>query len=199
MKIDSSYEDLFSSLGVAIVICILVVSIGKSVTHYYFVYIVVFLLLLITILAVYDYCNCKVETIHLEKAEYFPLSTPANIKRKSNKCRVFFANKPSLSSNQSSSPNKDKVPRLRRRAYSNKEDGNPWRTTDITQRLSPTLKSTLKKRQWYIAQKHDSLKSSDDQKSLSKRSSDDQKFLSRRSKDFHILRKTNVSLIKEEE
>ena len=59
IKIDRSFEGFFTSFAKAIIICTLIVSIGKSVTYYYFLYIVICFLLILIILAVYDYRRCR--------------------------------------------------------------------------------------------------------------------------------------------
>ena len=68
MKTDRSYEDFFSSLGVALIICTLIVSIGKLITQYYFCYIIICSLLIIISLMVYDYYKYKRESKQLKKA-----------------------------------------------------------------------------------------------------------------------------------
>ena len=67
MKIDESYEDFFYSLGVALIICTLFVSIGKLITDYYFLYVVICSLLIIVSLTIYDYRRHKVELQSLKK------------------------------------------------------------------------------------------------------------------------------------
>ena len=55
MRVDSSYDFFFYSLGMAVITCTLVVSVGKSITDYYFVCIVICSLVVIISLTFYGY------------------------------------------------------------------------------------------------------------------------------------------------
>lgn len=54
-KIDRSFDGFFSSFGVAIVLCTLLVSIGKSIAYYYFVYVILAFLIILFGFASYNY------------------------------------------------------------------------------------------------------------------------------------------------
>ena len=55
MKLDRNYDDFFNSVGFAIVLCTMIVAVGKSITNYYFFYIITFVVLLILSMAIYNY------------------------------------------------------------------------------------------------------------------------------------------------
>ena len=59
MRRDKSFDGFFNSFGVALVLCTLLVSIGKVISYYYFLYIIIFCVLIIFPLAIYDYRRYK--------------------------------------------------------------------------------------------------------------------------------------------
>ena len=68
MEMDWSYEDFFYSVGVAIITCTLLVSVGKSITYYYFFYIVNCSLLIVISTTIYDYYTYKAASTKLKEA-----------------------------------------------------------------------------------------------------------------------------------
>ena len=59
MNTERSYQSCFNSFGIATITCTLLVSIGKSITSYYFVYIICSFLMVIPPLVIYNYCIHK--------------------------------------------------------------------------------------------------------------------------------------------
>ena len=56
---DRTYEDFFRSLGFAVILCTLLVSVGKYVTSHYFVLIILCLVVLLVICGTYDCQECQ--------------------------------------------------------------------------------------------------------------------------------------------
>ena len=54
---DSTYKDLFNSLGFAVIVTTLFVSVGKTLTNYYFTIAIVVVVLVILPLIYHDYCR----------------------------------------------------------------------------------------------------------------------------------------------
>ena len=59
IKVGRSYDDFFYSLRIALITCTLIVSIGKSITYYYFLYIILCSILIIIAMIIYDYCSSE--------------------------------------------------------------------------------------------------------------------------------------------
>ena len=54
-KLDRSYDGFFNYLGFAVILCTLLVSVGKLITCYYFFYIITLLILILISLTIFDY------------------------------------------------------------------------------------------------------------------------------------------------
>lgn len=57
MKVDRSYDDFLSSIGLAVCTGTLFVSVGKYISSFYFVYMIAILALLLATLSAFDYHN----------------------------------------------------------------------------------------------------------------------------------------------
>lgn len=90
LKLDRGYDELFASIGVALVICTLLVSIGKALTYYYFIYITVIFLLILIGFGIYHYHNYQIKLLKLKEdlAAENPIVVGARKKTKDNKLEV---------------------------------------------------------------------------------------------------------------
>lgn len=70
-KLNHTYEDFFVSIGYAISVCTLLVSIGKCLTGYYFICILTLALLIMVPLAVYDYLKAVKRNNELVMASFY--------------------------------------------------------------------------------------------------------------------------------
>ena len=93
MKMDKSYEAFFYSLGVAIIICTLLVSIGKLITYYYFLYIVVCSLLILFSLVIYDYYTYQEVSLRLKEAREVQYLLAASLSTDSTSVRTQVTSK----------------------------------------------------------------------------------------------------------
>ena len=124
-KVDGSYEEFFSSIGIAIITCTLLVSVGKYITCYYFLYIVACLLLALMSLTIYDY-KYGGESRNLEEAGEVQYSSTTKLtisKKKNIKHKLMSVDKYSA--------NNCKEVVLRKRPSMKKENRQYLREADI--------------------------------------------------------------------
>ena len=137
MKIGTTYEDFFSSLGDALITCTLLVSIGKLITYYYFLHIIICSLLIVGSLMIYDY-KYKAEKSKLRKAgeeQYSSASKLVTSKKKNFKNKLDAA-----MSIDSYSRSIEKELNVRKRSWIYKEGQQSLNKGDINRKHSPIKK-----------------------------------------------------------
>ena len=169
IKLDRTYDDIFSSLGYALITCTILVSIGKLITYYYFFYIFSFSLSIIISLIIYDYYTYKVTPTKFKeerKEQYICASNLLTFTKNAIEGRVHaFRQATSLNSYSISN---DKELGLRRRAWTNKEDKTFLKAMNIIQKHVSMLTPLTKKQRGYLLEENCSQKNTPINKSLEK-------------------------------
>ena len=70
LKLDTTYDDISSTMGCAIAVCTILVSMGKLLTNHYFILLLFLLLLLVVVLRSYNHLVFSYEEVRSEEELY---------------------------------------------------------------------------------------------------------------------------------